>query len=367
MSAEPTRQAVAKNATVWDRPPDGSPPDAAAAVPKGVPPPPEWTPPDVQLPAGWTSAKDPATGRVYFLDHKTKATHWELPGPPPTHSTLRAPATTAAAHAVPTPPGKKAPQPSASPEPTASGSASGGYWSRVSKTNILWYNIDVVADIWFIIAIFYAGGHFDFWRDENQFWNLDDCMGVCRPDDALYNYDLAECQKYLNRTGTVLMDQEAKDEDPRWFVTSMAWLFVVLGEVVSYGIVYRMHPGKIWPKLVFPIGWNPENQSHVGWIAYVKSRTTFMEDLWCGVWGFFFALSTMPYKTTEDTTPESPSCQIYSDGWSFFNGTLAIFGLVKFVMFGQQVFKRCGCCGMTPAKRPETATTPKVDNFGFNA
>ena len=51
------------------------------------------------------------------------------------------------------------------------------------------YNIDVVADIWFIIAIFYAGGHFDFWRDENQFWNLDDCMGVCRPDDALYNYD----------------------------------------------------------------------------------------------------------------------------------------------------------------------------------
>jgi len=30
------------------------------------------------------------------------------------------------------------------------------------------------------------------------------------------------------------------------------------------------------------------------------------------------------------------------------------------VMFGQQVFKRCGCCGMTPAKRPETATTPKV-------
>ena len=85
MSAEPTRQAVAKNATVWDRPPDGSPP--AAAVPKGVPPPPEWTPPDVQLPAGWTSEKDPATGRVYFLDHKTKATHWELPGPPPTHLT----------------------------------------------------------------------------------------------------------------------------------------------------------------------------------------------------------------------------------------------------------------------------------------
>ena len=66
---EPTRQAVAKNATVWERPPD-----AAGA-------PPEWTPPDVhqQLPPGWTSAIEPSSGRTYYLDTTTKTTHWSLP------------------------------------------------------------------------------------------------------------------------------------------------------------------------------------------------------------------------------------------------------------------------------------------------
>lgn len=49
----------------------------AFAVPQGFAKP--------RLPAGWTQAVDPGTGRTYYMNHQTKATQWDMPvaAPPP--------------------------------------------------------------------------------------------------------------------------------------------------------------------------------------------------------------------------------------------------------------------------------------------
>ena len=37
-------------------------------------------PPDYEnLPHGWSKKEDPNTGKVYYLDHKTRTTHWNNP------------------------------------------------------------------------------------------------------------------------------------------------------------------------------------------------------------------------------------------------------------------------------------------------
>lgn len=38
--------------------------------------------PPSYLPAGWEAKSDPRTGDVYYVDHNTKTTHWELPAAP---------------------------------------------------------------------------------------------------------------------------------------------------------------------------------------------------------------------------------------------------------------------------------------------
>ena len=35
-----------------------------------------------RLPEGWEQKEDPQDGRVYYVDHNTQTTHWELPSPP---------------------------------------------------------------------------------------------------------------------------------------------------------------------------------------------------------------------------------------------------------------------------------------------
>jgi hypothetical protein len=34
------------------------------------------------LPAGWATARDPASGRAYYIEDATKNTQWEKPGEP---------------------------------------------------------------------------------------------------------------------------------------------------------------------------------------------------------------------------------------------------------------------------------------------
>ena len=33
------------------------------------------------LPAGWEALVDRASGRPYYIDHRSRTTHWHLPGP----------------------------------------------------------------------------------------------------------------------------------------------------------------------------------------------------------------------------------------------------------------------------------------------
>eukprot|EP00898_Chlorokybus_atmophyticus_P005382 jgi/Chlat1/5845/Chrsp4S06369 len=43
-----------------------------------------WAPPpfeDTPLPPGWERRLDPRTGRVYYVDHNTRTTHWDAPDP----------------------------------------------------------------------------------------------------------------------------------------------------------------------------------------------------------------------------------------------------------------------------------------------
>lgn len=56
-----------------------TPPSAPAATPVPPPPPPAATPTMQHLPVGWTSAIDPSTNRVYYVNSATGATSWEHP------------------------------------------------------------------------------------------------------------------------------------------------------------------------------------------------------------------------------------------------------------------------------------------------
>jgi uncharacterized protein YbdZ (MbtH family) len=72
----------------WDAPSPSSsslpaPPPAAdpgAAGPAAVPD--DSRPSQTLLPAGWTAAKDPATGNDYFYHSETQETRWDRPVPP---------------------------------------------------------------------------------------------------------------------------------------------------------------------------------------------------------------------------------------------------------------------------------------------
>ncbi|CAN0343525.1 unnamed protein product, partial [Laminaria digitata] len=34
--------------------------------------------PDAELPHGWTSRRDPSSGRTFYVDHATRETTWEV-------------------------------------------------------------------------------------------------------------------------------------------------------------------------------------------------------------------------------------------------------------------------------------------------
>eukprot|EP01117_Protostelium_nocturnum_P000121 TRINITY_DN101_c0_g2_i1.p1 TRINITY_DN101_c0_g2~~TRINITY_DN101_c0_g2_i1.p1 ORF type:complete len:699 (-),score=259.91 TRINITY_DN101_c0_g2_i1:16-2112(-) len=62
-------------------PPNPFPSNGASVASKVTSPTPSLSPViDLSnLPTGWTCAKDPKTGRQYFIDHNNRSTHWKLP------------------------------------------------------------------------------------------------------------------------------------------------------------------------------------------------------------------------------------------------------------------------------------------------
>ena len=107
-----------------------------AASPAAAGAPPAWPaaqePPQPPLPPGWEAKYEPATKRVFYVDHNTKTTTWDRPAPPADwvqqqqkqqQQAVAATTATAAAAAMPPPPPRRARPKSAATDGSASGRA----------------------------------------------------------------------------------------------------------------------------------------------------------------------------------------------------------------------------------------------------